>query len=190
MTKHALWIAIFLGGITALLWRTSRPSGWRAASQKAVNVGFQTGQTAPDFELRALDGSMLRLSGLRGAPVLLNFWATWCAPCRVEMPWLVDLDRQYRAQGVQIIGVSLDDPGARAEVAKFTMERSVRYPVLLGNASVADAYGGVRFLPQSFFIDQEGKIKASRVGMPDRAQLEKGIQELLGHRLQSRVIGR
>ena len=189
MTRYALWAALLFGGIAALLWRSSRPADSRTASHSKAEIGFQTGQIAPDFELPALDGSRLRLSGLRGRPVLLNFWATWCAPCRVEMPWLVELDKQYRAQGVQIIGVSLDDSGSQAEVAKFAQEHGVQYPVVLGNAAVADAYGGVRFLPQSFFIDREGKVTISRLGMPYRAQLEKAIQELVGHRLQSTMVG-
>ena len=189
MTRYALWAALLFGGIAALLWRSSRPADSRTASHSKAEIGFQTGQIAPDFELPALDGSRLRLSGLRGRPVLLNFWATWCAPCRVEMPWLVELDKQYRAQGVQIIGVSLDDSGSQAKVARFAQERGVQYPVLSGNAEVADAYGGVRFLPQTFFIDRKGKITNSRLGMPYRAQLEKAIQELVGHRLQSTMVG-
>jgi peroxiredoxin len=181
MSRRGIWIAVVLGGMIALLWRTWRPGDSQAGSQAVANVGFQKGQTAPDFELPALDGSRTRLSGLRGSPVLLNFWATWCSPCRVEMPWLAELDAQYRAQGVQIIGVSLDDPGSQEEVARFVKQRGVQYPVLFGNVSVADAYGGVRFLPQSFFIDREGKISNSRLGMPDRAQLETGIRGLLAH---------
>ena len=189
MTRYGRWAVLLFGGIAVLLWRSSWPANSRGALQPKANVGFQTGQTAPDFELTALDGSRLRLSGLRGRPVLLNFWATWCAPCRVEMPWLVELDKQYRGQGVQIIGVSLDDSGSQAEVARFAQERGVQYPVLFGSAALAAAYGGVRFLPQSFFIDRDGKIRNSRLGIPDRAQLEKAIQELVGHRSQSTVVG-
>src|SRR5207245_4206477 len=96
-------------------------------SSDLLKVGFRVGDHAPDFELRSLDGGRVSLSELRGKPVLLNFWATWCAPCRVEMPWLVELHEKYRAQGLQIIGVSLDDSGSTQEVAALAKERGVNY---------------------------------------------------------------
>jgi peroxiredoxin len=133
---------------------------------------------APDFTLQSLDGRTMRLSDLRGKVVVLNFWATWCAPCRVEMPWLVELSRQYRAQGVEAVGVSMDDPGQEHEVAKFARERNVDYTILLGNNAVGDAYGGARFLPQTFFIDRDGRIVRNTVGITTESDLEKNIREL------------
>src|SRR5215467_7800798 len=100
----------------------------------AIKVGFQVGEYAPDFELRSLSGEALGLSSLRGKPVLLNFWATWCAPCRIEMPWLVELDEKYRSQGLQIVGVSMDDVSATQQVAAFVQERGIRYEILVGNS--------------------------------------------------------
>jgi len=140
---------------------------------------FLAGDHAPDFELHSLDGRTMKLSDFRGHPVILNFWATWCAPCRVETPWLVELDRRYRAKGVQILGVSLDDVGSEQAVATFTKEQGMQYDVLLGNSSVADAYGGVRFMPQSYFIDRDGEIKKTTVGMTDKEELENNVKELL-----------
>lgn len=145
----------------------------------AVKVGFKVGESAPDFELRSLDGRTARLSNLRGKPVLLNFWATWCAPCRVETPWLMELDQQYRPQGVQIIGVSLDDPDAEQDVAKFIAQVGVPYTILIGDSSVADTYGGVRFMPQSFLIDRDGKITKTSLGLTDKHDLEEGLRTLL-----------
>ena len=133
---------------------------------------------APDFTLQSLDGRTVRLSDFRGKAVVLNFWATWCAPCRVEMPWLVELSRRYRAQGVEVVGVSLDDPGQEQEVAKFARERNVDYTILLGSNAVGDAYGGARFLPQTFFIDRDGRIVKSTVGITTESDLEKNIREL------------
>jgi len=101
---------------------------------------------APDFELDTLDGRRLRLSDLRGRVVLVNFWAAWCAPCRVEMPWLAELDARYRARGLTILGVSVDDSG-REQIAKFVRARQVDYPVLLKDNAGELCYGGVRFLP-------------------------------------------
>jgi len=143
-----------------------------------IKVGFQVGERAPDFELRSLNGDALRLSSLRGQPVLLNFWGTWCAPCRVEMPWLVQLDQAYRAQGLQIVGVAMDS-GATQEVALFARQRGVEYHVLLGNSSIADDYGGVRFMPQSFFINRDGNITKTTTGLTDKKDLEDGIKALL-----------
>jgi peroxiredoxin len=144
-----------------------------------TKVGFQVGELAPDFALHALDSRSLRLSDLRGHPVLLKFWATWCAPCRVEMPWLVELDEKYRTQGLQIIGVSMNDAGAVKEVGSFAVERGVKYELLLGNSATAAAYGGVRFMPQTFFIDSERKITKVTTGLTDKKDFEDGVKTLL-----------
>lgn len=146
------------------------------------------GQLAPDFDLRSIDGGRTTLSGLRGNPVLLNFWATWCAPCRVEMPWLVDLDRQYRAQGLLIVGISLDDAGSDKEVATFAKDKGVLYPVLFGNSSIANAYGGVRFMPQSFFIYPNGTIMKTTTGLTNKDDLEDGIKQLLTNRAVAHLV--
>jgi cytochrome c biogenesis protein CcmG/thiol:disulfide interchange protein DsbE len=135
-------------GLVSLLSRDGSRIPARAVPvESSVKVGFKVGESAPDFELRSLDGRMMQLSNLRGKSVLLNFWATWCAPCRLEMPWLAELDQEYRPQGVEIVGVPLDDPSGEQAVNKFIAERGVRYPILIGNSSVADLYGGVRFMP-------------------------------------------
>jgi peroxiredoxin len=133
---------------------------------------------APDFSLTTLDGRSKKLSDYRGKVVLLNFWATWCAPCRVEMPTLVDLYNKYHAQGLEIIGVSLDD-GRQERVARFVSEMKINYPILLGNQSVADLYGGGRLLPQSVFITRDGEILQTMIGMRDRKEFEAAIEELL-----------
>src|SRR5262245_27852736 len=88
---------------------------------------------APDFELKTLAGRKVKLSDFRGKVVVLNFWATYCGPCRVEMPWLVDLYKQYRSRGLEVVGVSMDDEGAQKQVADFVREIGVPYPILLGN---------------------------------------------------------
>ena len=141
---------------------------------------------APDFTLQSLDGRAVRLADFRGKAVVLNFWATWCAPCRVEMPWLVELARQYRAQGVEVVGVSMDDPGQEQAVAKFARERNVDYTVLLGNNAVGDAYGGARFLPQTFFIDRDGRMVKSTVGITTRGDLEGSFRELAARSFAAR----
>ena len=178
--RLAVLVALVCAGM--LLWSPTVIRKHRSVRHEQTHngiEGFQVGQLAPDFQLLSLDGTRVKLSEVRGRPVLLNFWATWCAPCRVEMPWLVAIDQKYRAQGLQVIGVSMDDSGETRKIAAFAKERAVKYPVLLGNASTADAYGGVRFMPQSFFIDPEGKIAKATVGLTHRKDLEDGAEALL-----------
>ena len=133
---------------------------------------------APDFTLESLDGKSMRLSDLRGKAVLLNFWATWCGPCKIEMPWFVDLQNQYGAQGLQIVGVAMDD-SSKEDIAKFAKEMGVNYPVLLGKEAVGDAYGGVPALPETFFIGRDGKIVDKIIGLRGKAEIEDSIKKAL-----------
>jgi cytochrome c biogenesis protein CcmG/thiol:disulfide interchange protein DsbE len=134
---------------------------------------------APDFTLESLDGKSLRLSDLRGKAVLLNFWATWCGPCKIETPWLVELQKQYGSQGLQVIGVAMDDSG-KDEIAKFAKDMGVNYPVLLGKEAVGDDYGGVPALPESFFIGRDGKIVDKIIGLKGKGEIEDSIKKALG----------
>ena len=133
---------------------------------------------APDFTLEKLDGGSMKLSDLRGKAVLLNFWATWCGPCKIETPWLVELQNQYRSEGLQVVGVAMDDSG-KDEIAKFAKDMGVNYPVLLGKEAVGDAYGGVPALPETFFIGRDGKIVDRIIGLKGRADIEDSIKKAL-----------
>jgi len=133
---------------------------------------------APDFTLERLDGGSMKLSDLRGKAVLLNFWATWCGPCKIETPWLVELQSQYASEGLQVIGVAMDDSG-KDEIAKFAKDMGVNYPVLLGKEAVGDAYGGVPALPETFFIGRDGKIVDRIIGLKGRAEIEDSIKKAL-----------
>jgi thiol-disulfide isomerase/thioredoxin len=143
----------------------------------------QQDKTAPDFALESLDGKTVHLSDFRGKAVLLNFWATWCEPCKIEMPWFVELQEQYGPDGLQIVGVSMDDEGPQ-EVAKFAKTMGVDYPILVGKESQTDAvaslYGGVQFLPVSIYIDREGKIVDKIFGLKGRSEIEDAIKKALG----------
>lgn len=144
-----------------------------------VTVPLSSGATdrAADFTLTSLDGHAVHLADLRGRIVLVNFWATWCAPCRIETPWLVDLDQRYRSRGLTIIGVSMDD--SRDAVPRFAKEYHVEYPILMGTPAVADAYGGVRFLPQTFLLGRDGTIISRTFGIRDKATLEDDVRRAL-----------
>jgi thiol-disulfide isomerase/thioredoxin len=139
---------------------------------------------APDFTLQSLDGNSLRLSDLRGKAVLLNFWATWCSPCKIEMPWFIELQKQYGAQGLQIVGVAMDD-SSKEDIAKFAKDMGVNYPVLLGKEEVGDAYGGVPALPETFFIGRDGKIVDKIIGLKGKAEIEDSIKKALNTQAQN-----
>ena len=119
----------------------------------------------------------MRLSSSRGKVVLLDFWATWCVPCREETPHFVELQRKYGDRGLQIIGVSMDD--SPAPVHTFVQQFQVNYPVVMGTADVGSAYGGVLGLPIAFLIDREGHIRAKHMGATDASVFEKDIASLL-----------
>jgi thiol-disulfide isomerase/thioredoxin len=133
---------------------------------------------APDFSLESLDGKTLRLSDFRGKAVLLNFWATWCGPCKIEMPWFVDLQKQYGSQGLQIVGVAMDD-ASKEDISKFAKDMGVNYPILIGKESVGDQYGGVPALPESFLISRDGKIVDKIIGLRGKADIEDAVRKAL-----------
>lgn len=165
----AIVAAMLFAGIHAA--RKNRASG-------SVTAQFR-GQPAPDFELQALDGKNVKLSDFHGKAVLLNFWATWCGPCKIEMPWFVELQKEYGPQGFQIVGVAMDDTSTD-EIAKFAKEMGVNYPVLLGKESVGQSYGGVGVLPTTFFIDRDGKLLTREFGLQSRSVFVDHIKEALG----------
>ncbi len=152
--------------------------GFHAARRSGSTAIIMKASSAPDFTLESLDGKSVRLSDLRGKAVLLNFWATWCGPCKIETPWLVELQNQYGSQGLQVIGVAMDDSG-KEDIAKFAKDMGVNYPVLLGKEAVGDAYGGVPALPESFFIGRDGKIVDKIIGLKGKGEIEDSIKKAL-----------
>src|SRR5579862_2482526 len=148
----------------------------KAGSTAGVRAGLS--KPAPDFSLESLDGKTMRLSDLRGKAVLLNFWATWCGPCKIEMPWFVDLQKQYGDQGLQIVGVAMDD-ASKEDIAKFAKDMGVNYPILIGKESVGDEYGGVPALPESFLIARDGKIVDKIIGLRGKAEIEDAVKKAL-----------
>src|SRR5581483_542410 len=150
----------------------------RHASSQHTGAGNLQGPTAPDFTLTSLDGKTVKLSDFRGKAVLLNFWATWCEPCKFEMPWFVDLQKKYGPQGLQVLGVAMDDASPK-EIAQFAQKLGVNYPIVIGKESVGDQYGGIPYLPSTFYIDREGRIVDRVFGLVGRSDIEANIQKAL-----------
>ncbi len=135
-------------------------------------------QTAPDFELKDPDGKTVRLSDYRGSVVLLNFWATWCGPCKIEIPWFVEFERKLKHRGFAVLGISMDEGGWET-VKPYLSRVKVNYRVLMGTDQVAALYGGVASLPTTFVIDREGRIANVHVGLAAKDDYENDIRELL-----------
>ena len=132
---------------------------------------------APEFSLTDLTGQKVDLAAYRGDVVLLDFWATWCEPCRREIPHFIDLQSTYRDRGLRIIGVSLDD--SVEPVRAFYKDFKMNYPVAMGDAQLAERYGGIFGLPVSFVIGCDGKIRARHIGEVSGSIIEQEIQPLL-----------
>jgi len=142
-----------------------------------------TAKFAPDFSLPQLNGEALALSNYRGKVVLLDFWATWCAPCRDETPHFIDLQSKYGSQGLRIIGISMDD--SADPVRDFLRQFKPNYPIVMGNARIGELYGGVLGLPIAFVLDSEGRIVAKHIGPADLPAIEKEIVALLRGKARS-----
>jgi peroxiredoxin len=150
----------------------SRASG---ALQPTLQPSEVTG-VAPAFTLTDLEGKPVSLSEFRGKVVVLDFWATWCPPCKREIPDFVDLQKEYGSQGVQIVGIALDEPD---KVKAFARQNGMNYPVLLGTDDVSLRYGGIEGIPTTFIIDKSGKIVNTFEGYRPRQVFETEIKKLL-----------
>jgi len=150
------------------------PQSVKAASLKPDKDRHE----APDFALKDADGKVVHLSDYKGKVVLLDFWATWCDPCRIEIPWFVDLQRKNKDRGFEVLGVSMDEEGWET-VKPFLSDLGVNYRVVIGNDTTAQLYGGVDALPTTFLIDRTGRIAAVHVGLASRKDFVDGVEQLL-----------
>ena len=182
MKRNAAGILVIALVVVVMIYagvRNSRPKvSAMIGNPQPLVYGETKGKEAPDFALKDLEGKQVKLSDFRGKAVLLNFWATWCGPCKVEMPWFVELQKQYGPQGLEIVGVALDDSG-KDEIQKFAKDMGVNYTILQGQDDVGDAYGAVG-LPTTYYIDRAGKIIDSASGLVSRSEIEENIKKSLG----------
>jgi len=133
---------------------------------------------APEFTLKDTDGRTVKLADYKGKVVLLNFWATWCGPCKIEIPWFMDFEKQYKDQGFSVLGVAMDDEGWQV-VRPFLSEHKVNYRVMVGDEITAQLYQGLDSLPTTFVLDREGRIAATHVGLVSKSEYQNEITQLL-----------
>jgi len=208
MKRSVIVVLVLVAGITAMIWAgvmsyrirkslhshpamqatlvpdggtppTAVPSGGSADdSPAAQGLSDLRGKPAPAFTLKTPDGKTVSLADYKGKAVLLNFWATWCGPCKLEMPWLIDLQKKYAAQGFTVLGVSEDD-GPAKDVSSFATKMGVDYPIVLSDDKLNKAYGGVDYLPTSYYIGRDGKVLVETGGIISQSEMEADIQKIL-----------
>lgn len=159
--------------------------GVRIWPQLAAAAGVASANaSAPQFTLTTLDGASVTTESLAGKVVLVNFWATWCPPCRIEMPGFQRVYDRFRGDGFVVLGVSMDAGGAEG-VQRFLAERHITYPVAMATPAAVRDFGGVRLLPTSYLIDREGRIRNEVGGLFASVALEQAIGRLLREPISS-----
>ena len=149
------------------------------------------GKPAPNFTLQDLSGKKVSLADFKGKALLINFWATWCGPCKVETPWLVELRNQYAAKGFEVLGISAEGDDLqpsdkegwakdKAAIAKFVKEEKMPYPVLINGDSISKPYGGIDAMPTSFYVDRSGNVVSVQLGLTSKDDMEANIRKTLG----------
>ena len=135
---------------------------------------------ATNFSLPGRDGKPVQLSALKGKVVLLDFWATWCTGCKVEIPWFIEFDKAYRAKGLAAIGVSMDDEGWKT-IEPYLKKNPISYPIVAGNFDAAAPYD-ITALPVTVLIDRTGRVAAKHVGVVNKKSFEAELRQLLAER--------
>jgi thiol-disulfide isomerase/thioredoxin len=191
--KKTLLIALAVAAIIAGTWyadHATRASVTRASAKIGMTAPANTalaGKPAPDLKFKDLNGKDVALSDLKGKVVFLNFWATWCDPCRIEIPWLIAMQAKYGPKGFTVVGVAMDDEG-RSVVAPFIEKERfdvdgkklpMSYPILLGSDDDADKFGGILGYPTSFLISRDGRVIQKFQGLQSEEELIKGVESQL-----------
>lgn len=171
----ALLLVLLLAGLTGCVSTTRAGSSVKPESQR---------KKAPEFTLKDSNGHTMKLSDYQGKVVLLNFWATWCGPCKVEIPWFIDFETRLKDKGFAVLGVAMDDDGWNS-VKPYITDKKVNYRVAMGDDSMANLYGGVESLPTTFVLDRDGRIAKTHVGLVSKSEYENDIQELLQQKRSS-----
>jgi cytochrome c biogenesis protein CcmG/thiol:disulfide interchange protein DsbE len=162
---------------------------WVSAGAAPRLTPVKARKVAPDFTLKDANGATVHLSDYRGKVVLLDFWATWCTPCQVEIPWFIEFERSLKGRGFAVVGVSMDEDGWDA-VRPYIQKRGMNYRVLLGDEGVAKLYGGLDALPTTLVLDRDGRIAATHTGLSDKKEFLNEITTLLDSRSAGNAAGR
>jgi len=145
---------------------------------KVVLLENHDRKPAPNFTLLDSNGAKITLASLKGKVVLLNFWATWCGPCRIEIPWFIEFNKVYKSRGFAVVGVSMDEDGWKS-VKPYLAAKKMDYAIVIGTEDLAKAYGGIDSLPSTFVLDRDGKIAFSHNGLVGKDTYETEIRSLL-----------
>jgi len=172
----------------ALLWTGCSDIGGMKPAPKArqeqkpagpFSLNAAVGQATPAFSLKDANGQLVRPVDYKGKVVLLDFWATWCGPCKIEIPWFMEFERQFKDQGFAVVGVSMDEDGWNV-IKPYVQNMKMNYRILLGNDDVSTAYGGLDSLPTTLLIDRDGKIASVHVGVSmGKEEFKNAIVQLL-----------
>ena len=166
----ALAVVAFLAIITSL--------AWSFPLQKASQVATDQSIAAPSWQLKDVNDKTIRSADFKGKVVILDFWATWCAPCRMEIPGFIALQKKYAQQGLVVVGASVDEGGA-SMVKQFMEKLGMNYPVVLADEKMQDQFGGIEAIPTTFIIDRTGRIVKRDFGFTDKDEFEQEIKPLL-----------
>jgi thiol-disulfide isomerase/thioredoxin len=187
LTRHHQRPALRWLATTLLLFLAPAFAGAQTAPQQdnqSVIRFVRNPDPAPDFKLTSLDGKPLTIAALQGKVIILNFWATWCGPCRAEIPDLIALQDRYKGR-LQIIGLNVDDE--EADIQQYVQEMGINYPVAMTSNDVRIQFGGIPALPTSFVLDTEGRVVQKHVGLWNPAVYETEIRALLGMPIMAKV---
>lgn len=177
MIKILATVVILLFTVTVTGCQKENQARTRSASENVTHVQGDENK-APDFTLTSLAGDKISLSDFKGKVVIVDFWATWCPPCRRGIPDLISLQNKYKNK-VAVIGISLDRENTKAGVPSFVKKMGINYPIAYFTDKVINDFGGVNAIPTSFIIDQEGNIVSKMVGLYPKSEYEKQLENLI-----------
>ena len=151
----------------------------KSSKESEANIKPESNRRkAPNFSLKDANGDTVNLVDYRGKVVLVNFWATWCGPCKYEMPWFVEFEQKYKDRDFAVLGVSMDDDGWKS-VKPYITEHKINYRVMIGSEVISQQFGDIDSLPTSFILDRQGRIAATHVGLVDKRDYQNEILKLL-----------
>jgi thiol-disulfide isomerase/thioredoxin len=185
--KKSVLVIIAVVAVIAATYIADRATRQPRKTALSVANASSAAKPAPDVTLKDLDGKDLSLTQYRGKVVLVNFWATWCEPCQVEIPWLIEMQQKYSAKGFTVLGIAMDEEGAPVVIPWVQKERfdvngsksQMNYPIVIGNDTVADKFGGLLGYPTSILVSRDGKILKRITGLISPDEISKTIDSQL-----------